>query len=142
MNKQSAPGFTLLELMIVIVLVAILSSVALANYGEHVRRSERVAARAVLLEAANWMERRFSMQHSYLGKDGQIPVLPAGLNQSPKNGAAKYEISLVSGQTQATAYALMAAPLRADKCGVLTLDHTGARGLLDNTAELEECWGR
>ncbi|MEO6917990.1 MAG: type IV pilin protein [Collimonas sp.] len=142
MNKQCANGFSLLELMIVVTLVAILSSVALANYSEYVRRSERVAARAVLLEAANWMERRFSVQHNYLGMDSQPPLLPADLKQSPKNGAAKYEISLAAGQTQATAYELRAAPLRADKCGILSLDHTGARGLIGNSATMEECWGR
>lgn len=142
MDRHGARGFTLLELMAVVAIVAILSGMALSSYSQHVRRSERIAARAVLLEAASWMERRFSVQHSYLGADGQIPVLPAGLDQSPRSGMAKYVISLASGQTQATSYELRATPIRADVCGALTLDHTGARGLIGNTAPLAECWGR
>ena len=142
MSKQGGRGFTLLELMAVVAITAILSSMALSSYSEHVRRSERIAARAVLLEAAGWMERRFSVQHSYLGADGQIPVLPAELGQSPRSGAAKHAISLAGGQTHAAAYQLQAAPVVADKCGTFTLDHTGARGLIGNDAPFAECWGR
>jgi len=135
-------GFTLIEIMTVVAIVAILSSVALPNYSEHVRRGQRLAAQAVMLEAANWMERRFSVHHNYLGNDMQIPLLPDGLNRSPRSGAAKYVVSLAAGQTQAAAYQLRAVPSVADKCGTFTLDHTGARGLIDNTAPLKECWGR
>jgi type IV pilus assembly protein PilE len=140
MGKQT--GYTLVEIMIVAAIAAILSNVALASYCEHVRRSQRLAARAVMLEAANWMERRFSVHHNYLGSDKLPPVLPDGLNRSPPSGTAKYAISLATGQTHATAYQLQAAPLLADKCGTFTLDHTGARGLIGNTASLAECWGR
>ncbi|WP_211465875.1 type IV pilin protein [Collimonas silvisoli] len=139
MRKQR--GFTLIEIMTVVTIVAILSSVALPSYSEHVRRGQRVAARAVLLEAASWMERRFSVHHNYLGNDHQIPILPDGLNRSPRSGAEKYVISLTTGKAQATAYQLRAVPSVPDKCGSFTLDHTGARGLIGNTASLKECWG-
>lgn len=142
MNRHGERGFTLLELLAVIAITAILSSMVLSSYSEHVRRSERLAARAALLEAASWMERRFSVQHSYLGADGQVPLLPAELGQSPRSGAAKHAISLASGQTHATAYQLQAAPVVADKCGTFTVDHSGARGLIGNTAPFAECWGR
>lgn len=140
MGKQR--GFTLVEIMIVVAIIAILSSIALPGYNEFVRRSQRVAARAIMLEAANWMERFFSVHHNYLGSDNQLPVLPDGLNRSPQSGTAKYAISLAAGQTHATAYQLQAAPVVADKCGTFTLDQTGARGLIGNTASLAECWGR
>lgn len=142
MKTHGGSGYTLLELLAAVAIVAILSSMALSSYSAYVRRSDRIAARAVLLEAANWMERRFSVQHSYLGDDGQSPVLPAGLERSPASGAAKYVVSLASGQTRITAYELRAAPILADACGTLTLDHSGARGLIGNTASLAECWGR
>lgn len=132
----------MVEIMIVVAIVAILSSIALPSYSEHVRRSQRVAARATMLEAANWMERRFSVHHTYLGGDNQPPVLPDDLNRSPQTGAIKYAISLVDGQTHASAYQLHAVPAVMDKCGTFTLDHTGARGLIGNTASLAECWGR
>lgn len=132
----------MVEIMIVATIVAILSSIALPSYSEHVRRSQRVAARATMLEAASWMERRFSVHHTYLGGDGQPPVLPDGLNRSPQTGAARYAINLADGQTHAVVYQLRAVPTVMDKCGTFTLDHTGARGLIANTASLAECWGR
>lgn len=138
-------GYTLVEIMAAVAIIAILSSMALASYSEHVSRSQRVAARAVMLEAASWMERRFSVHHSYLGNNNQVPVLPVSLSRSPQAGAARYAINLASGQTRAAAYQLHAAPAApavADKCGTFTLDHTGARGLIGNTASLAECWGR
>ncbi len=140
MRKQS--GFTLVEIMIVVAIVAILSSIALPGYSEYVRRSQRLAARAIMLEAANWMERRYSVHHNYLGGDNQPPVLPDGLDRSPQAGAVRYAISLLDGQTHAVAYQLRAVPAVMDKCGTFTLDHTGARGLIGNTASLAECWGR
>ncbi|MFC5473257.1 type IV pilin protein [Paraherbaspirillum soli] len=131
-------GFTLVELMLVVVIVAILSTVALPNYSAYVRRSERAAARAVLLEAAAWMERRFTVNNSYAG----ISRLPDDLRQAPRTGTAKYRVSLTQ-PAEIAAYQLQAAPERSgDKCGIFTLDHSGARGLIGNTASLEECWGR
>ena len=45
-------GFSLLELMIVVVVVAILSAVAYPSYQAHIAASRRAEARAVLMEAA------------------------------------------------------------------------------------------
>lgn len=141
-NKPLKTGFTLIEMTTVVAIVGIASCIALATYSNHVKRSERIAARAVMLEAANWMERRYAMHHSYLSKNDEIPALPDGLNRSPKTGSTKYVISLTKDRTQDTSYQLRATPTRSDKCGILTLDHTGARGLIDNTVDLTECWGR
>ena len=48
MRKPASQGFTLLELMIVISIVAIIASVGLANYTDSVRKSKRTEARATL----------------------------------------------------------------------------------------------
>lgn len=141
-NFRRKVGFTLIEILIVVAIVGILSAIALPSYSEYVRRSDRSEARMVMLEAANWMERRFTVHHSYLSADGGIPALPPGMRQSPKTGTAKYVIGLMAEDTGLTTYKLQAIPQRDDKCGTFVLDQSGARSLRDSKASVEECWGR
>ena len=55
LNTAPARGFTLIEVMIVVAIVAILSAIALPSYTEYIRRGNRAEARAGLLQAAQWM---------------------------------------------------------------------------------------
>ena len=95
-----------------------------------------------MFEAANWMERRLTVHHSYLGADGNVPLMPPGMRQSPKTGTAKYAIGLIAEDTGVTTYKLQAIPHRVDRCGTLMLDQSGARSVRGNTASAEECWRR
>ncbi|MQR01078.1 type IV pilin protein [Glaciimonas soli] len=140
--KSGAAGFTLFEILIVAVIIALLSAIALPSYRTHIQRGNRAAAAAVLHEAAHWMERRFTMNHSYVNGDGSVPTLPAGINQSPKTGKAIYVINLVAADTGLTTYKLQAVPQKLDNCGTLILDQSGARSMVDATATMEQCWGR
>ena len=58
--KSRARGFTLIELLVAIAIVAILATVAVASYQDHIRRSARADAKAVLMEAAGFMERFYT----------------------------------------------------------------------------------
>ncbi len=55
--KRAARGFTLIELMITVAVVAILSAIAYPSYQEYVLRSRRVEAQSLLGEAAARQER-------------------------------------------------------------------------------------
>ena len=56
-RRTTAQGFTLIELMITVAVVGILAAIAYPSYNEHVRKTRRADARAVLLVSAQWMER-------------------------------------------------------------------------------------
>lgn len=56
-------GVTLIELMIVIVVIAILGTLALPSYRQHVLRAQRMEAKAALLRIQAGQE-RFYLQHN------------------------------------------------------------------------------
>ncbi|MEH6637502.1 MAG: type IV pilin protein [Halioglobus sp.] len=53
LRRHSDSGFTLIELMIVIVIVAVLVGVALPAYQDQIIRGKRGAAKSVMLDIAN-----------------------------------------------------------------------------------------
>ncbi|HBP5388065.1 TPA: prepilin-type N-terminal cleavage/methylation domain-containing protein, partial [Pseudomonas aeruginosa] len=54
---KSNRGFTLIELMIVVVIIAILAGIAYPSYDEYVKRGNRTEGQALLSEAAATQER-------------------------------------------------------------------------------------
>jgi type IV pilus assembly protein PilE len=59
-------GFTLIEVMIVIVIVAILSTIAYPSYEESVRKSKRAEGRAALMQLMQQEERFYSQNTKYI----------------------------------------------------------------------------
>lgn len=142
-------GFTLVELMIAVAIIGILASIAYPNYMEYVRKGHRAEARAQLLEAAQFVERNYSMNNCFHRADANCAntavtlSLPATLQQSPKAGTATYNINFQSQLAQS--YTLRAVPVSAgmmatDTCGTLSISNTGAQASTGGTVAL--CWGR
>ncbi|MFT4195889.1 MAG: type IV pilin protein [Ottowia sp.] len=136
MHKEQK-GFTLIEVMIVVAVVAILSAIALPSYTEYIRRGHRADARAGLLQAQQWLERAATATGTY------PTTLPASLTWSADT-SKRYTIAL-SGTS--AAFTLTATPRGAqtgDKCGDYTLTNTGLRGANGATSGdiVTECWGK
>jgi len=137
---QSGKGFTLIELMVVVAILGILMAIALPSYQESVAKTRRGDAKAVLMENAQFVERFFTQNNSYLNA-GANPTLP--VLESPKDGASKfYDIAFV-GTNSATTYTLQATPkgaMSADPCGSLTLTQAGAKGVSGGSRSVSQCW--
>ena len=119
-------GFTLVELMIVIAVVAILVSLALPSYQQSIRKGRRADAQADLIEFANRAERMFTQSNSYAGTG-----LPAN--------TAFYTYSFSAGPSP-TAYTIVATPAGSqvsDKCGTMNLTQAGVR---THTGTETDCW--
>lgn len=58
-------GFTLIEVMITVVIVAILASVAIPSYTEYVKKARRTEARTTLLAVAAGMEKFLLANNTY-----------------------------------------------------------------------------
>ena len=63
-KKRSEAGFTLLELMIVVMIVAILAALAISGYDHATRKSRRAAAKGCLTEAAGALERYYTVNQT------------------------------------------------------------------------------
>ena len=135
-------GFTLVELMIVVAVVALLSAVAVPTYQTSVRKARRADARAALATTAQMME-RYATEQGAAGyrtatlSDVGGPTVVA--KASSDNGY--YQLSF--SNLTATAYTMRAVPQGAqarDDCATFTLDERGVRGLVGSAKPVSECW--
>jgi type IV pilus assembly protein PilE len=141
-GSAQAPGFSMIEVMVALAVVAILAALALPAYHEALRRGRRAEARAGLLQAAHWLERVATRTGSYLHDEAEFPqaltTVPSGT----------YAIGFKPSDAKGSGYTLTATPRGAqvgDRCGSYTLDQTGLRGLASASATealQAECWNR
>lgn len=153
-------GFTLIELMIAVVIVALLAAIAIPSYSAYVTRGKRAAAKTELLNAAQALERNhtthgcynFSSVAACQAQSGAAYTLPVTV--APAEGRATHAITVsYAGSATGQAYVLSATPCGAggacpggseafqdSACGTLGLAHTGAKTSSSGTAAT--CWQR
>jgi type IV pilus assembly protein PilE len=131
MKKISNHGFTLIELMITIAIIAILAAIAYPSYQDSVRKTRRAAAQADLLQLSNFMERTFTENNIYNPTSVALPDL----------GTEQYTVAFDSGEPTATTFVIEATPVAgsgqaSDTCGTLSISNTGATGATGSG----DCW--
>lgn len=117
---QRTAGFTLVELMIAVVIIAILAAVALPTYRDSVRAAHRADARNALI-SAQLAQEKYRSNHSTYGAMGDL-----GLATSSESGY--YTIAVASSSS--TAYVMTATPAAGtaqagDSCGTFAVNQNG-----------------
>ncbi len=144
-QKRTNFGFTLIELMIVVMIMSILAAVGYPSYTQYVIRGKRSEARSALLDAAARQERFYSDNNQYtstVGAGGLGITDPGGCTAAGvQTETCKYTITTAATNSNQN-FTVTATPTFADaECGVLTIDQTGLK-TESGTGDLSTCWGK
>jgi type IV pilus assembly protein PilE len=136
-------GFTLIELMIVIVVIAVLGSIAVPSYRSYILRTHRVEATSALLNLAAAQEKFYLQNNTYAADDDLTDAPPAGLGlpETTENGWYTLEIT-AADVTNFTATATAAGGQVADSaCASFTVNALGVKSATkQGGAASTDCW--
>jgi len=141
MNKPKLTGFTLIELMITVAILAIIVSVAYPAYSGYTRTANRAEGKVALSQIAMAQERFFGKNNAYTTSINSLPGFSS--SGSPfTSERGYYEVTVAAGATGgiATSFVLTATAKgvqASDTCTAMTLDSAGIK---NGTPSKLICW--
>jgi type IV pilus assembly protein PilE len=145
--RRTCAGFSLIELMITVTIVAILGAIAFPAYNSSVRKSRRTEAKTAILDFAAREERLYATQNVYstdpvalgyttaggtwpvsTGKYYQIEAPTIGVATATTPGTFSVTVDPAPGSTQ----------LQDSICTSFTVTQTGAQSATGS--DPTECW--
>jgi type IV pilus assembly protein PilE len=134
-SPKTAKGFTLVEVIIVVLILSVLAAIAYPAYQDSVVKARRNAAKACVMEASQFLERFYTTNLTYVG--AAFPGCNAGTDVTNH-----YTVTpVIAG---ARAYTVTATPralqlVKDTQCGTLSLNNTGVK-TKTGTESLDYCW--
>ncbi len=145
--RKFMTGVTLVELMVVMVIIAVLMSVAVPSYRQYTMRANRAEGQSVLLQLAANQERWYLNNNTYATNAQLTQDPPNGLGMRATTDSGYYNLAITaSNATTFTAVATAQGGQSADSdCDVFAIDAAGRRYAGPGPAfaannDLDKCW--
>jgi type IV pilus assembly protein PilE len=149
--RKRQRGVTLIELLTVMVVLAIIASIAIPSYRRYLLRAQRTDAKTALLQAQTAEEKYVLQNNAYTANVTGAPPAGLGLTGNSEKGYYTIDVPALTNTDGTPGYTLRARPVMAGPdsgqkddadCVVFTLDAAGNRtattsGGADNMAT---CW--
>jgi type IV pilus assembly protein PilE len=136
-RSRAERGFTMIELMMTVAVIAILAAVALPNYTEYIQRSKIIEATNKLAEHRVRMEQYFQDNRTYAGAGTACGVA------DPPFASGKDAFKVACTGASATAYTVTATGQGTMSGFVFTIDQSNARKTTSVPAKWttnDTCW--
>ena len=122
-RRRCRSGFTLIELMIVVAVVAILAAIAYPSYLAQVRKGHRAAAQSYLMDLAQREQQYMLDARSYTGNPADL-----GYRATPGEVSPWYNVTIAPGATPPTfLITATATGQQALDAAVLSVDNLGTK---------------
>jgi type IV pilus assembly protein PilE len=138
--KKALRGFTLIEVMITVAILAIMASIAIPTYNQYVRKSRRADAKVALEQTAQRLERCFVDNNTFVYDAAAAPGCPQNFTTSD----GYYTVSIAA---TTTTYSISAQPTTKGGqnndtlCYLFTLSGNGSKTSKDKSGTPNnDCW--
>jgi len=145
-SRSAERGFTLIELMIAILIVAIIAAIAYPSYRKTVLKAHRTDAKSMLTQVAQQQERWFTRQNTYAAN---LTTLGYSANTvASDEGYYTVTLTIPGGCTSGTTVSCFQATATATggqaddtDCRTMTIDEQGQKTATDSSgAAATDCW--
>lgn len=141
--SRRTQGFTLVEMIIVVLIISVLAAIAYPAYQNHVVKARREAAKGCLLEMQQFMERFYTtnLRYDQTTPGGVAVVLPQC--QAGQDVTRHYQVEF-DGAVTRTAYRLRAVPQGRQAyvdtyCGTMSINNQGVK-TKTGAETVDYCW--
>ena len=142
-SSRRVQGFTLVEMVIVVLIISVLAAIAYPAYQNHVIKTRREAAKGCLLEMQQFMERYYTTNLRYdqpMGGGAAVALPPC---QAGADVTTHYQVALDGAPTR-TAYRLRAVPQGRQAivdtyCGTMSINNQGGKAVTGSQT-VDYCW--
>jgi len=129
-ENKAVDGFTLVELMITVAILAVLAAVAIPLYANYVDRAKQADA-IIGLKAAQMAQEQFFSENGVYSNT--IDILPGFADASVNNSYVKGEYTLSANATTAPSFSIVAVRVVGGATDRWTISHTNIDPVCDTS---------